>query len=249
MPISQSNIKKMLEYNSGACGKVVEAQIRGTFPFVGSIYMDLGNYFEYLLTGQVPRDGKIPEPVLAKTGATKGEPLKVYKTAEMQAARGKKMLEDMGVEIIATGEVIEKLDYKGIIDIRANYQGREVIIDVKYAGQMGDRWAPMGWQWSPVQVDHHAIQARHYHIITGLPFYYFVCAQEEGGDIKFFEVEFSEPGLDVQYNLINDYRNFEELIYLVGLEARPEFNRCKGCQLKNECEFKSEVTEPIKVQL
>ena len=66
--ISQSLIKDMANYReNNYCGVLMEYKYidGGNLPSTNA--QKLGHYFEYIATGQLPRDGKKPEPELLKT--------------------------------------------------------------------------------------------------------------------------------------------------------------------------------------
>jgi len=110
--------------------------------------MQKGKYFEYLVTGDIPKDG-IPEPELLKSGDNKGKPVKEWQRVINQAANVKRCLEYHQIEILAAGTVLETIKdgvkYKGILDILANFNGRKCIIDLKYSGLVDNKWEDRGW--------------------------------------------------------------------------------------------------------
>ncbi len=50
--------------------------------------MDLGNWFEYVATGQLPRDGKVPHPKTLKSGKLAAN----YQRMEIQAQNFKDLM-------------------------------------------------------------------------------------------------------------------------------------------------------------
>ena len=67
--LSQSLMKILFKYKiKEECGLVLKAKYIDNISFPSSPAMDLGNYFEYICTGALTRDGKTPEPVLLKSG-------------------------------------------------------------------------------------------------------------------------------------------------------------------------------------
>jgi hypothetical protein len=61
--ISQSLMKALFNYrNNNECGiRIYERYVKGT-ELETSDAMNMGNWFEYQCTGQLPRSGKMPEP-------------------------------------------------------------------------------------------------------------------------------------------------------------------------------------------
>jgi len=67
--ISQSFLKVYNEYKGKRlCGLKFKAQHFDNVKFPTSLPMDLGNYFEYVATGCLPRDGEMPEPKIYYVG-------------------------------------------------------------------------------------------------------------------------------------------------------------------------------------
>ena len=69
LKISQSLMKDLISYfKKETCGYLLKARYFDGLEIEPSEAMDIGNWFEYKCTGQLPRNGKIPEPRLLKTG-------------------------------------------------------------------------------------------------------------------------------------------------------------------------------------
>ena len=67
--ISQSFLKDYNEYKGkNLCGVQLKAKHFDNVQFPSSEAMDLGNYFEYMATGSLPRNGIVPEPRLSYAG-------------------------------------------------------------------------------------------------------------------------------------------------------------------------------------
>ena len=67
--ISQSFLKDYNDYKGkNLCGLQLKAKHFDKVDFPTSEAMDLGNYFEYMATGSLPRNGKVPEPRLSYAG-------------------------------------------------------------------------------------------------------------------------------------------------------------------------------------
>ena len=67
--MSQSLIKVLHEYKQGLeCGALVKAKYVDGLVTPSTELQELGNYFEYLCTGSLARDGHTPQPTILKNG-------------------------------------------------------------------------------------------------------------------------------------------------------------------------------------
>jgi hypothetical protein len=207
--ISQSLLKAIYEYAEGRlCGLQFEAQYIKKIPFPSGGVQKLGNYFEYLCTGALPRDGKIPEPErkkgkIEKVIIKKGKKLKNGKRAKdkieekiilgeltapyarmvIQAERFKRTVKAHGIKILKTGLELKYQDKKGVADILAQVDGEEAIIDIKSTGLIGNRFDDMGW-------DVNALSEKDKIMIQPV-FYKWLWRKLYGKDIPFYFTVFS----------------------------------------------------------
>jgi hypothetical protein len=207
--ISQSLLKAIYEYAEGRlCGLQFEAQYIKKIPFPSGGVQKLGNYFEYLCTGALPRDGKIPEPErkkgkVEKVIIKKGKKLKNGKRAKdkieekiilgeltapyarmvIQAERFKRTVKAHGIKILKTGLELKYEDKKGVADILAEVDGEEAIIDIKSTGLIGNRFDDMGW-------DVNALSEKDKIMIQPV-FYKWLWRRLYGRDIPFYFTVFS----------------------------------------------------------
>jgi hypothetical protein len=272
MKISQSFIKNAVEYFSGdLCGNIMrERWVKGRLLEMDSKAMHLGSYFEYQFTmlmlgvGSVPKNGQIPMPVTTKAGEKTAD----YKRADANALRLQGYFERMGLKILSAGKKLTKGKFEGTIDLICECQkevvfgsfdlvwrvGDIIVIDLKYSGLIDNAWEPMGWgamtrAGSNAQKDHHGIQAKQYHFITGFPFYYLIMAPSNEEDILLLHVPVSEEMLDDHVKGGNALLEKFEFEAQMGFEARPEFTRCNACPLKGECKDKHTFPHPVTVEL
>lgn len=263
--ISQSFIKDMREYVAGKlCGNLIIAKY-----LEGRLLdneepgqMELGSYFEFLLTGAIPKNGKVPVPqymkskVKANGGKTAGlsiDDMEVgYRKAHETSKLVLQMMADMGLKIVEYNRKKTKGRFEGTIDIIAEVVevkngftwniGDRIVIDMKYSGLVGDTtpgYNKHGWRWSNIQKEYHGTQAKQYHFITGLQFYFWVnqSNQTEGDKpiIKLFHVPVTEDMIDRHITEGNQLFSKFEFESKIGFVARPEYNRCNECQLRAEC--------------
>ena len=243
MKITQTIVKRFNAYQDGECGEKTMRMMRGE-QSPPSAAMALGTYFEYLVTGSTGLNGEVPQPVTLKNGDLSAP----YRVCTSQAERVKFLLGLMNIEIMAVNKYEERGDLAGHIDLIAKVNGEMAVIDLKYSSGMDDKWNVYGWQWSDKQKEFHSIQAIHYHLITGLPFYYLVTEAAENGDIELFKIEIDESSVKNYESHLDDVRKFTEVANLGVLEPRPEFNRCFGC-FANDCPFRNSTltTKTIKL--
>jgi hypothetical protein len=215
MRITQSFYKAFKEYIEGnKCGNIIRhCWVDGKL-LHPSKAMKLGQYFEYCLTGALPKEGKVPVPEYMKSGKDMMEP---YRKAYNDAKYVKRFFTEgdtmfIGFKIVSVGDkLVKKMpvsEWEGTVDIIAEAvrdiqivtkdgkkikikKGERVVIDVKYSGLLEDKWSPMGWSMeTDIQKEHHKIQAIQYHLISDLKFFYLVVdsshkeKDEEGNPIN-----------------------------------------------------------------
>lgn len=265
MKISQSWFKDFRNYLTGKeCGNLIHYKwVEGKF-FESTHAQKLGQYVEYLVLGSLPKDGKVPQPDYLKDGKTLTAP---WRIAEGHAYRAKKLIADMGIDIIAAGKKLDKGRHFGTIDAmcRATKDiqlsngdvlkaGTVFVMDVKYSGLLEDKWNIFGWAMTEEQQLHNAVQATAYHYITGLPFFYFVIGangtlETTTTDIKFFEFVISESAVNNYLADANDLMEKFEYEKIVGFEPRPEYNKCQKCPLKETCADRMMYPQPEVIEI
>jgi hypothetical protein len=137
MNISQSLLKGLLEYRNGKeCGLVFKAKyLDGRYDlFLPSDAQNVGAWFEYMATGSIPKDGKIPLASYMKRGKDEdGNPRleAEYDRMLQHIENYKRIVETYGFETIRVGEVIktllpdsleiygEEVWLTGVIDVRS----------------------------------------------------------------------------------------------------------------------------------
>ena len=144
--ISQSFLKNYNDYKGKKlCGLKFKAQHFDNLEFPTTLPMDLGNYFEYVATGCLPRNGVKPEPKKSYVGTKREAMSTPYVRANESAELFKKIKEAYKIEIVDVGLKLESNNKNGILDIWAKMDGRPCIIDLKYSGLIDDKWAETGW--------------------------------------------------------------------------------------------------------
>lgn len=272
--ISQSFLKSFSAYEAGEeCGNIVKHQfIDDKLIELDSAAVAEGAYFEYKLTGGLPKSGVVPVPERTQ----KGELTMDYKRAEHNAEVVKKLLFDTyGLKIVevkkksSVGIKFTKGLHEGTIDLVVEatktvvfqghrwIKGNRFVIDIKYSGLLYDKWEKHGWTWSNIQKSYHGTQAKQYSYITGLPFYFLVVGNKNllvdgvwnPTDIKLFYVPVDEHMLETHIDQsVHLFEKFQ-LLGAEGLEARPSYSKCMKCPLRDGCADKHEYPHPVVVDL
>lgn len=224
--------------------------------------------------GSLPKNGLVPQPQYMKTPlkavADKKRTKESLGVDDMEAAyrkchklaeRLKGIFDDMGLKIMYAGRKYEKGSFVGTIDLVCACTkqlkfadgtiwnvGDQIVIDLKLSGLLNDRWSKHGWMGSPQQKEYHGTQAKHYHMLTGLPFYFWVNQsnqkEEDDADIKLLRVPIDgvqvDDHVDEANRLFIKFRNEAEF----GFVARPSLSRCKDCPLRADCKDKHEFPHP-----
>lgn len=269
--ISQSFIKDYRAYLVGnECGyiireKYVNDRLLGDEEEPGA--MHLGSFFEYHLSGAIPKNGKIPRALNTADG-TKMHP--DYKRALESANLIKDYLQAMGLKIVKVGLQMDKGMFTGTIDLIVEVTrervfdngikwtvGKRFVIDLKYSGFVGrdsDRQNKHGWSWSKAQKEYHGTQAKQYHLISGLPFYFMVTQSNpkvgEKPICKLFFIPIDEFMLD-QHIMEGKalFENFQIKSKVNDFKPYPSMKRCGKCPLRDECEDKHTYPRPEIVDL
>lgn len=262
--ISQSFIKSMREYSSGElCGNIIKAKyIDGLQIDDQSEAMAEGSYFEFCLSGALPKNQVIPQPEYLANG----KDLKMeYKRAKFNADFVRKLLKDeMGLDIMLVGRTVAKDGFEGTVDLVVSATRKirfangviwekdyTFIIDVKYSGLLNDKWNKHGWMFETnLQKKYHGTQAIQYSFVGEMDFYFLVVSNknvevlnEETG-----KKEFPQPEIKLLRVPIDEYMTeahieegnklLEQLKFEaeVGLSPRPSFAKCIDCPLFDTCE-------------
>ena len=253
--ISQSLIKALAKYrNDEECGLIIDhIYIKGQW-LPSSKAQELGNYFEYICTGGLPRDKHIPEPVLLKSG----KPSIDYARMDKQKENFEAMMGEYGFEIEHTGYEFTNPKYSGIADIIAkdtNNKNQRVIIDIKTSGLINDKWSPYGWadesieeKWDLLlQAIHYKMLAKYEWGIEDIPFYFFVFSTKNEKDCKVFEIMVDESTRFQHINNLANIKTYLDSQLEIGFKPKPKYSRCQSCGLADTCLHKVNVPIPQKV--
>ena len=234
-------MKNLYDYVIGdLCGKKFEALYLEGKSMPPTPPMQLGNWFEYVATGQLPRDGNIPEPKRLKSGKLSID----YIRMENQVANFHKMMEGNGFEIISTGHVFTKDEMAtGIADIIARKDGKTCIIDIKTSGLLDDRWNDMGWNLDALdQKDKLLIQAVHYKFLAesefgeDVDFYFAIFSTKNEHDCMLIKINVDEDRIQQHITDIFRASQLLEEHKEKGFKSTLKYRDCVKCFLNETCE-------------
>jgi len=253
--ISQSLMKSYVDYlNEKECGLYFKARYIDKDPEAQtppSDAMRAGIYFEYLCTGALPKSGEIPEPDVVYKGKPNEKLAAPYERATQSAELFKQIIEFYNIKIKSVGLYLEHEEINGIVDIHAEWDGKDVFIDLKYSGLIDDKWNEMGWDLESLPMkDSLMIQGVHYKLlahkclnITDIPFYYFVFSSAEPNNIKIIRQEVDESKSQSHIVAINNVMGKITKDLQYGFKSHPSMLKCSKCPINHKCSDK--VTYPL----
>lgn len=281
--ISQSFMKDMRAYQEGEqCGNIIKYRYVDDGPFddaePGSD-MHVATYFEFCLSGAMPKSGTVPLPKYKVSALNDVESrkrkldslgykdmLEPYRQALDASKRVRNYLELMGLKIVSAGLHLTNPEgtHEGTIDLvleciesRPDLPwsvGEQFIVDLKYSALLGDkasRYNKHGWKWSDVQKEYHLTQAIQYFYLKPLPFYFLVVSSANETDIEFFFIPITEEM--VRRHLIEGERLFNEFTMEYKVRGKfstyPSVSTCAGCALFETCLDKHTYPHPVEVNL
>jgi hypothetical protein len=266
--INQSFIKDYREYMAEReCGNIIHAKYVQDLLLENDKpgQMEVGSYVEFNITGALPKNGRQPMPIYNQDQRPNAD----YRKALGAAHLVTEYMQRMGLRMVHWGKRYDYGRFTGTIDLivectrRIEFEngivwevGDLLCIDMKYSGLMGEtgpRKNKHGWQWSQAQKEYHGTQAIQYHMLTKLPFYFWVTQsnQNEGEtpDVELFHIPVTKAMIDAQISEGNKlYDNFK-IVAKVGFNPLPSLKRCNKCPLKLECDDKHTFPHPRIIHL
>lgn len=268
---TQSLLKDLLEYQKDEmCGLIFKQKWVYGEQSESSQVMEYGHYFEFMATGSLPKDGKIPKPKFYKKGERKGEITEGYQIALAQAKYFKEILNAYGIKLLKKGRTLKHDEFEGTLDIEASFpmywqlHGLDlpadnpegiVIIDLKFSGLLDDRKNPFSWDLKtfPYKLSP-KIQCIHYSWLYKMnygfvpPFMFWVFDSGKPKRARIINAGIIENDI-IQHEIIvteaNDF--FKYMKQIDGFEPKPEYERCFSCALKDSCAFKIDIPPIINV--
>jgi hypothetical protein len=252
MKISQSFVKEYSKYKQKkACGLQVKAKYVDGIKFPSSDTMELGNYFEFMATGCLPRSGETPIPQMVYKGTAKEKLATDYERANASAEFFKEVAQKYEIEILETGKVITKDNRTGILDIVAKFNNRLCVIDLKYSGLLEDKWSEFGWETESLPYkDNLMIQAVHYTILLAevcevdyedIDFYFFVFNSKNSQDAKILKINIDPDVFESHLEAVDRVYN-EVVVQKHNFKAYPTLKLCNSCPL-TDCKHKLTIPD------
>jgi len=246
--VSQSLMKSLQKYFlKQECGLILKAMYVENKDLYKSEAMLLGQYFEYVATGQLPKFGNVPQAKKVYEGTPKEKLSESYQRAYQSAQYCKVLIDKMGIEILSTGETIEHNDAKGTLDIKARWDGRLSIIDLKYSGLLDNKWDERGWEFNTLnEKDQLMIQSVHYKYIAEalyeepVDFYFFLFSSTNPSDVRVAKIEV-DPMKTLKH--IEDIKlakqMWQKMVETNNFKPRPSLLKCSTCPLNENCESRA----------
>lgn len=248
--ISQSLVKALYKYKTGnECGLKIQASYIDGMNFPSSEAQHLGNYFEYIATGQLPRGGEIPEPKVLKSGALATD----FERMNKQAENFKNIMKYLHFSIEQTGYKFTHKLYDGTLDIlahdnsikTADLNKKRIIIDLKTTSLINDKWSEFGWADEAIEEkDSLMIQAIHYKMlakyewgIDDIPFYFFVFSSKNDWEYKIFKINVDESTMQQHLLSLKQVKIYFDQVLASGFKAIPKYEVCRDCPLSMTCKF------------
>lgn len=253
--LSQSLLKDYVEYydpNVNGCGLYLWNKSFLKMPIPQSDAQKLGIYFEYLCTGYLREGDKVPQPEYVYKGTPREKMAADYERATQSANLFKAMIKKHNITIKSVGDYILHDGSSGILDIRADWNGEDCIIDIKYSALFDDKFNPYGWHTdSLVYKSSLLLQPIHYKYliektegISDIPFYFFVFSAKDPLKAKIIKTNIQEEHLIThEIDYVEKMKRYIDFHFAnpEKLEARPSFLRCLDCPYYSTCDKKAEV--------
>ena len=252
--LSQSLCKALYKYKMGAeCGILIEESYINKTNLPSSEAQELGNYFEYKATGQLPRDGHTPHAKTLKNGKL----TLPYQRIHKQVENYQHLMKRLNFEIEQTGYEFNNPKYSGITDVIAidnNIKSKDIykkriIIDLKTSGLINDKWTDYGWADESIEEkDELLIQAIHYKMlakyewgIDDIPFYFMVFSTKNDWEYKVFRVNVDGDTYRQHYDNLLNIKTYLDQQLKIGFQPKPSLARYNGCALNKTCLHSTEI--------
>lgn len=259
--LTQSLLKDFADYKQGLqCGLQIEAKYFKGVQFESSAVQKLGQYFEYIATGALPKNGQVPVAERGKNGENKGKLTKGYQVMADHVDNFSRTMQRYGFKLLRRGVRVVFDKYEGTWDIEAESigeikmqgihikKGDKIIIDLKSTGLIDNKWDEMGWNINSLsEKEKLMVQALHYSWLGrkkyGIDYHFIfnVYSNTNSKDCKLIYVQIDpdrfeqhERTLEVAYNMILAERE-------KGFEAVPSMKECSKCPLNETCDFAIDV--------
>jgi hypothetical protein len=266
--ISQSMMKDLVAYlQDEQCGLLICEKYFNGLITPPSKAMLLGQYFEFQLTGALPKGDVIPEPEMVYKGTPKEKLSADFERSIIAVQYAKQMLKHYGIQTIKAGLTIGTNNMVGTVDIYAEWNDQHkfntevspetkvCFIDLKYSGRFDEKWDEFGWDVDSLDQKHKLmIQGVHYKLLAkeagiheNIPFYYFVFDSKNPTNAKIVHQNVDEVTSMRHVDMVEKAIDFYEKARKNGLKAKPNPKRCNECPINYKCT--SKVIFPVVQQV
>lgn len=252
--ISQSLIKSLYKYKMGEeCGLKIHASYIDNINFPSTEAQELGNYFEYMATNQLPRDNHLPKAKLLKNG----NPSLPYARMDKQVENFKNLMKRLNFKIEQTGFAFTNPKFSGITDVIAHDNNikskvinkKRIIIDLKTSALLNDKWSEYGWADESIEEkDNLLLQAIHYKMlakyewgIDDIPFYFMIFSTKNDWEYKVFKVNVDVSTYQLHYSNLISIKEYLDNQIKIGFKAKPSLARCYNCPLGITCSHHTDI--------
>jgi hypothetical protein len=257
--ISQSMMKDLVAYlQDEECGLLIyEKYFKGLIT-PPSKAMLLGQFFEYMLTGALPKGNNVPEPEMVYKGTPKEKLSADFERCVMSVEYAKRLLDGYGIKTVKAGLTISTDKLVGTVDIYAEWtdqhkynsqvspEVKTCFIDLKFTGRFDDKWEEFGWHVDSLDQKHKLmIQGVHYKLLAkeagiheNIPFYYFVFDAKDPNNAKIIHQNVDDVTSMRHVEMVDKAIEFYEKARKNGLKAKPTPKRCNECPINTNCQSK-----------
>jgi len=253
--LSKSLLSELNDYyhpDKKECGLIIRKKYFEKQSTPQSDVQKLGTYFEYMATGYVREGDPIPEPEYVYKGTPKQKLAVDYERANQSAELYKSIIAKYNIQQTKVGEYMQYDGSSGISDVRANWNGEDCIIDIKYTALFDDKWSEYGWNTERLpEKDNLLLQPLHYKYlmnklegIPNIPFYFFIFHSKDAEKVKIIKVTIDDDRIAYhEQNVVEKMKRYVDMFHnnIDLLEARPSYLRCKGCAFFDTCDQRAEV--------
>lgn len=246
--------KEFAKVKAGGCARQWHAKYVNGILGESTSSMHLGQYFEYCLTGALPKSGEVPQPAMLKTGKM-SEP---YARATERAEEVKSLMSTHFENTpFVAGQYLERevegIPLAGTLDLSYQDVFGGVIVDIKYSGMLDNKWDDFGWHPDSLGYKQaHMMQAIHYSLLYEHDprFFFFVVSSATTFDYQAYEVLISEESKMRHMDFMREVYAFSQQVG--GLDsadvpARPSRKRCDVCPIRDTCQSVARTNEIITI--
>lgn len=219
-----------------------------------------GHYFERQCINYTSGDSNKLNAQLAEVGLLVGkekdQPSAELKRIDEQVTIFKEQMKHLPIEIKTVGDTVQYDDYKAVLDIYGTYDGREAIIDLKLTGVFDKKWEDFGWHLDTLEDKWKLMmQAKLTKWIwmqkyeKQIDFYFWVFSKTEKLQQRLIKIDIDKDNMRIFTKQLLDAKQNIYESFAQGFTPYPEYNRCRDCPLKGNCEYEATIIEPVQIMI